>query len=87
MIKENFNVVALRGGEMDDMEYVEEFELDPKVAYTPAINDAMLRKVHESNVEFYLESGDKASEAKAKADKNMSIARDNIKKLLKKNTM
>ena len=47
----NFNVMALRGQEIDDMEFVENFGLDPSLAYTPAINDAMLDLVMKQNID------------------------------------
>ena len=34
---------------IDDMEYVEMFNLDPALAYTPEINEAILSKVWEQN--------------------------------------
>lgn len=86
-VKKNFNVIALRGGRMDDMEYVAEFDLDPELAYTPKINDAMLRKVHSENIEYYMDEGMTFKQAKYKADENMSVARKSIQQLLKKQTM
>ena len=34
---------------IDDMDYLEEFDLDPALAYSPDINEAMLEKVAEMN--------------------------------------
>ena len=48
----NYNVVALRGDKnMTDMEYVETFGLDPAVANTPKINDAMLDIAMQDNIQ------------------------------------
>ena len=85
--RKNYNYLALRGNPTDDMEYVENFELDPVVAYTPAINDAMLEKVHKQNMDYYMNNGMTEAEAMAKANNNKSIAMNNIKALLKKNGM
>jgi hypothetical protein len=42
---------------IDDMEYVEEFNLDPSLAYTPDINDAVDEVVAKMN-----EAAEKAEE-------------------------
>lgn len=47
----NYNLRALQGADIDDMEYVDNFKLDPGVAYTPAINDAMIDMVYQQNIE------------------------------------
>ena len=47
--KKSYNVLALRGAGVDDMEYVEQFGLDPSVAYTPKINDIMLEMTEAQN--------------------------------------
>ena len=39
--KKSYNYMALRGADIDDMEYVESYGLSEDVAYTPAINDKM----------------------------------------------
>lgn len=86
-VKKSFNVIALRGGRMDDMEYIEEFGLDPELAYTPEINYAMLDVVHKENYDFYREEGMSEKEAKKKADHNRSMAKSGIQKLLRRHTM
>lgn len=80
----NYNVLALRGVDMDDMEYVEEFGLDPKVAYTPAINDAMLDKMYQQNMEYYRREGFDEKEAVKQADRYRAAAKDTINKLTAK---
>ena len=47
--------MALRGQEIDDMEFVQNFGLDPSLAYTPAINDAMLDLVMKQNIDGGME--------------------------------
>jgi hypothetical protein len=42
---------------IDDMDYVKEFNLDPSLAYTPEINDAMNEVVAKMN-----EAAEKAEE-------------------------
>lgn len=49
--KTNYNIMALRGAAIDDMEYVETFGLDPSLAYTPALNDEMLEVAFQQNIE------------------------------------
>ena len=71
----NFNVMALRGQEIDDMEFIENFKLDPSLAYTPAINDAMLDLVMKQNI-------DGGMEYKQAMSNRMAAAAD-IKALMK----
>ena len=39
--RKNYNIEALRGGERDDMEYVEQYGLNPELAYTPELITAL----------------------------------------------
>ena len=48
--KKNYNILALRGAPVDDMEYIETFGLPEEYAYTPKLNEAMLDKMVEENV-------------------------------------
>ena len=77
--QQNYNYLALRGGNVDDMEFVEQFNLDPAVAYTPMINDVMLEQVYNDNVA--------AGTDPAKASQNRSEAQRDIKKMLAKKGM
>ena len=38
--RKNYNIFALRGAAIDDMEVVEQFGLDPALAYTKKLNTA-----------------------------------------------
>ena len=38
--RKSYNIEALRGGDLDDMELIEQYGLDPALAYTPEINAA-----------------------------------------------
>ena len=75
----NFNVIALRGGSVTDQEYIETFNLDPSLAGTPALNDAMLELQYKNN----LDNG--VAEDRAMALRN-NAERD-VKRLLAKNGM
>lgn len=66
MTFKNMNRIAKAGGDITDMEIVEEYGLDPSLAGTEGINDAMLDVVYDKNVAAMIESG--MSESKAKAD-------------------
>ena len=81
--KKSYNVLALRGAAVDDMEYVETYNLDPAVAYTPKINDVMLDRIYADNLKFYRDEGHEESVARARAKENMMIARRDIDRLLK----
>ena len=56
---------------VDDMEYVEMFNLDPALAYTPKINDAILNKVYEDNLAHFMSEGMSEQEAKSKAQSKL----------------
>ena len=71
----NYNALALRGQDVDDMEFIENFGLDPSLAYTPAINDAMLDLVMKQNI-------DSGMEYKQAMSNRMTAAAD-IKALMK----
>lgn len=75
----SYNVMALRGAQVDDMEYVEMFNLDPSIAYTPAINDAMLEMTYQQNI-------DAGVDEKQAMENKLNAQRD-VKKLMAKNGM
>ena len=83
----SFNYLALRGAGVDDMEYVEQFGLDPSVAYTNKINEVMLDMNERDNTDFYVSEGMDEKEAAAKARDNRMKAERDIKELLAKNGM
>ena len=77
--KKSYNYLALRGAPVDDMEYVETFGLDPSLAYSNKINEAML----EYNFNRAVDKGMDPEEAlRIKND-----AERDIKELLAKNGM
>jgi len=51
----------------DDMEYVDMMGLDPTLAYTPEINDAIIEHIYSTNVQHYIDQGDEEQTAKSKA--------------------
>ena len=69
----NYNVMALRGDKnMTDMDYVETFGLDPAVANTPKINDVMLDRVMQENIQAGMEEKEAMS---IRSDAARGIAR------------
>jgi len=52
----NYNYLALQGWEVDDMDIIEEWGLDIKLAFTPQINDAYLDALYKVTLENYLAS-------------------------------
>ena len=60
---------------IDDMEYVEMFNLDPALAYTPAINEAILNSVHENNLAGAIAEGVPEAESRSDADKQLKSGR------------
>ena len=77
--RKNYNYEALRGAGVDDMEYVEALGLDPAVAYTPKLLDAMLDLTYEQNIASGV-SEEMAMKRRREAEKEN-------KELLKRNKM
>ena len=63
---------------IDDMEYVEMFNLAPSLAYTPKINDAILNKVYDDNLAHFISEGMDESEAKSKAKQQLMSGRKTV---------
>jgi len=81
----NYNIFALRGDtETSDMEVCESLGLDPKLANTPGLNDAAIRKMHKENYDGYIKQGMSFTDALAKADNLAAGAKKEIRDLLSK---
>jgi len=78
----NYNLSALRGLDINDMDYVETFNMPHRLAHTPEINDFMLDRTYEDNVASFLESGLRESEAHTKALSIRNQKQSEIKSLL-----
>ena len=63
---------------IDDMEYVEMFNLDPTLAYTPEINEAILSKVWEQNYAGAVAEGLSEEEAMAHAEEQRTAGRNTV---------
>ena len=70
------------------MEFVEQFGLDPEIAYTNEINMVMLNRLEQDNIKHYIEDeGLDNDVAIQKAAENKEKAWKDIKTLLAKNGM
>jgi hypothetical protein len=78
----NFNRLALQGVDIDDNEFVKEFNLNPNLAGTPEINDAILNVMYEKNIKNYINDGIPINEAKSKAGRLRAEAKKEIQALL-----
>ena len=86
--KKSYNHLALRGAPVDDMEFVEQFGLDPELAYTPKLNEVLMDRMEQDNINFYTtEKNMTNEEAVAKARDNKEKAWKDLKILLAKNGM
>jgi len=75
----NYNALANRGIAIDDMEFVKQFNLDPALAYTPQLNDAILDSIYHQNVKGFVElEGMSTGRAKAEAGRLRADARKAI---------
>ena len=73
MEKKSYNIMGF-----DDMDYVEELGLDPALAYTPEINEAIAEIVAQKNYQFYIDNGIEEEKAKHYADKLKKKAMDTV---------
>jgi len=78
----NYNISALKGLDINDMDYVESFNMPHRLAHTPEINEFMLDRAYEDNVETYIENGLRESEAHNKAQSIRNQKQQEIKGLL-----
>jgi hypothetical protein len=82
-MKKNYNRLALQGVEIDDMEFVEEFNLNPDLAYTPKLNDVLLETMYRKNIDSFVKDGIEMDKAKSKAGRLRAQAKNDIAQLLK----
>jgi hypothetical protein len=71
MDKKNHNIAYIIGVDTDDMELVNRYGLDPSVAYTPRINAAVRKAVHDETLIDLLEDGYSDSMARSIASQGM----------------
>ena len=80
--KKNKSYNIMRHEGIDDMDYVSELELDPRVAFTPEINDAIIQSVATENYAFYIAEGKSPEEARELTDKMIAYAKANVAEAL-----
>ena len=86
--KKSYNHLALRGLPVDDMEFVEQFGLNPDIAYTNELNMVMLDKLEQDNIKHYVNEENMSNDdAIQKAAENKAKAFKDIKVLLAQNGM
>ena len=81
-VKRSYNRLALQGLNFDDMEFVRDFNLDPAVAYTPKINDAMLDNIYAKNINNFMNDGMTEGDAKREAGRLRAEAKKEINALM-----
>ena len=84
-MKHNHNTLNVLGIDktIDDMDIVKQYNLDPKVAYTPEINDAAIDAQYQKNMEAAKRNGLNDEGAKKYADQYRNEARQLLKKVAK----
>jgi len=83
MTRTNYNRQALQGINVDDMEVVKHFKLDPALAYTPKINDAVNDIIFQKNIEGMVEQGMPPKKASAEAGRIRKQIRVDTNNLLR----
>jgi len=81
--KSNWNRLALQGIEIDDMDFVREFNLDPSIAYTPKINPELIRAMRDRNLSEGRRQGMPEDKVRYIANKNAKTVIAQINHLYK----
>jgi len=79
----DYNKLALQGFDITDMEFIQQFNLNPALANTPQINFAMLDNVYAKNIEGFTKRGMSETKAKVEAGRQRADAKKQIMDLLK----
>jgi len=80
----HYNIFALRGDtQTTDQDVCSTLGLDPRLANTPAINEAAIKAMHKENYDSYINRGIDGDSALVLADKLAGETRSQIKELSK----
>lgn len=82
---ENKSHNMMSGEGIDDMDYVNELGLDPTLAYTPEINEAIINRIEANNFVEYVSQGYDEAQAKAMSTELAKRGRANVAEYKKKN--
>jgi len=75
MVTTNHNYAAKLGLDIDDTELVNRYSLDPKVAHTPAINEAVRKAIYLENIQDLKEGGFSEGQARSIAGTKLNEAK------------
>jgi len=81
-MQKNYNRLAMQGIQMDDMEFCQQFKLDPSLAYTPKLNIAMLDLMYDKNIRGFESEGYSLDQSKSKAGRLRAEAKADIDRML-----
>ena len=85
-MKKEHNIMSAHG--ITDQEYIDEFGLDPAIANTPEINEAMFEMTYQGNLvaeeEALLEAGETPEVAKREAKKISGRLNQDARRALKR---
>jgi len=76
--KQNHNLLALKGMDVDDMDFVQEYNLPVEVAYTKDIHEAMIDSVFKKNIEDGIMMGHTQAEATKIAEEQRKKIRSEV---------
>jgi hypothetical protein len=82
-IKKNYNLDAMTGGDTDDLDLCDKYNIDPALAYTPMINDAMFKVMNQESVAAMIADGYTVGQAKEISDQQTDSARGHADFILK----
>ena len=74
-MQKSYNLDSQLGGDTDDMELVQRYGINPELAYTSGINEAIFKAVHDESVRDGIEGGLTPEQAMKSAMKSSGDAR------------
>jgi len=78
MSNKSYNIMRHEG--IDDMDYVEELGLDPALAYTPEINEAIIKNIEANNFVEFMAQGMSEAQATQQSEELAKRGRANVAK-------
>jgi hypothetical protein len=83
MTKKSYNLDALTGGDTDDLDLCDKYNINPNFAYTPMINDKMFEAINRESIAEMIKAGYTEGQAKELADQQTKSARAHASEFLK----
>jgi hypothetical protein len=83
MTKQSYNLDAMTGGDTDDLDLCDKYNINPDFAYTPMINEEMFKAMNRESIAEMIKAGYTEGQAKELADQQTRSARNHASEVLK----